>query len=437
MNEPNKWMANGFASLQWFIFLLASSLSIPIVIGQIFHLSPAEVAHLMQRTFFVVGISSFLQGWLGHRYPLSDGPAGIWLGIFVIMGEMAVDHGGSLKDTLRVLEGGMILCGGFLLIASVLRLLPKMLKVFTPMVTGSYLMMLSLQLSGVFLKGTLGIDEQGHINLLTFGLAFLVFFLVLSLTIWGKGWLKSYAVLIGIGVGWLSFMLVGWHGDGGASREWFQWPEVFAWGSPLFQSGMAVSAVMIALVLISNTVASMAAISQVLGEKEGLDPARLNRAGIMCGVANVLSAVFSTVGMVPLSVAAGFIQMTGQKKKLPYLIACGSIVLVSLIPALISLLVGLPSQIAYATMLASFGQMFGLGIHSVLKEPLNQRRTTILGITLSIGIGLMFLPASIFLAFPSVLRSFLSNGLLIGMVLCILLEQFWREKANCPDVRRV
>ena len=37
--------------LQWFIFLLANSIALPIVVGGLFHLTTEEIFYLMQRTF--------------------------------------------------------------------------------------------------------------------------------------------------------------------------------------------------------------------------------------------------------------------------------------------------------------------------------------------------------------------------------------------------
>lgn len=67
----------GIGAVQWFIFLLANCLTIPVIIGQVFLLSPDEISGSMQRTFFVVGHSSLLSGYLRHRLPISNGPAGI------------------------------------------------------------------------------------------------------------------------------------------------------------------------------------------------------------------------------------------------------------------------------------------------------------------------------------------------------------------------
>lgn len=57
-------------------FLLDSSEALPIVIGSIFEIRFAQVSGLMQCTFYVVGIPSFLQGMFGHKLPKMEGPAG-------------------------------------------------------------------------------------------------------------------------------------------------------------------------------------------------------------------------------------------------------------------------------------------------------------------------------------------------------------------------
>ena len=206
----NTKLDTGIGSLQWFIFLLANSLTIPIIVGQVFQLSPVEISGLMQRTFLVVGVSSLLSGWLGHRLPIPDGPAGIWLGVFTLMGQMAVAQGiGKAGGSLQLLEGAMLLTGVFLIIVGLTGWMNKLLKLFTPLVNGVYLTILGFQLSGMFLKGMIGVsDTSTKIQPGIVILSFVIFILVLALSVWGKGWLKSYAVLIGMVVGSIAFILL-------------------------------------------------------------------------------------------------------------------------------------------------------------------------------------------------------------------------------------
>ncbi len=135
--------------MQWFIFLLANSIALPIVVGGLFHLTTEEIFYLMQRTFFVVGISSFLQGWVGHRLPIADGPAGSWVGVFTVLAYATAGQD-QLHSTLQILELGMIISGVILIGLGVTGFIGRILFLFTPLVTGTFLLLLCLQLSGVF-----------------------------------------------------------------------------------------------------------------------------------------------------------------------------------------------------------------------------------------------------------------------------------------------
>ncbi|WEK54157.1 MAG: purine/pyrimidine permease [Candidatus Cohnella colombiensis] len=428
----------GIGSLQWFIFLIANSLTIPIIVGQVFQLSPLEISGLMQRTFLVVGVSSLLSGWLGHRLPIPDGPAGIWLGVFTLMGQMAVVQGvGKAGGSLQLLEGAMLLTGALLIIVGLTGWMNKLLKLFTPLVNGVYLTILGFQLSGMFLKGMIGVSDQSTtIQPGIVIVSFAIFILVLALSVWGKGWLKSYAVLIGIVVGTIAFILFFGSQPMPKTSSIISLPDVFAWGMPKLDTGMIVSSIMVTFVLISSIIASVAAMQQVFSEKanEGThDKAvrkegSLKSSGIISGIGTMLSSVFSTVGVVPFSVAAGFVRMTGQRRMRPFFIASIALAVISFFPKVYSLFAMLPGPIAYAAMLASFTSMAGIGISSVLREPLDQRRLTILSTALSLGTGVMFLPQVVFSALPTVLQYVFSNGVMVGMLVALIFEQIWRPQ---------
>ncbi|WP_106767398.1 purine/pyrimidine permease [Paenibacillus faecalis] len=429
-------ISTGIFSIQWLVFLIANSLMLPIVIGTIFQMSPEETIGLIQRMFFVVGLSSLLSAWLGHRLPIPDGPAGIWLGIFVLMGQLAVSQGGNQDETLRLLEGGMLVTGITVILIGSAKWMQKLLRIFTPLVTGVYLIMLTLQLSGTLLKGMIGVSDTGAPVLGTsVVISFSVFLLVLSLSIWGKGWMKSYAVLFGVIAGWIAYALVYGTGQAPASDSLIKFPQVFAWGLPTIDAGMFATAIMVAFVLISSVIACLVAMQQVVDDSGKKQTPRtgktspLDKAGIVSGFSNVLSSLFSTIGVVPLSISAGFVRLTGQIRLAPYYIACALLIIISFIPGIYSMLSLLPAQVANAAMLASFAQMIGIGIRSILKEPLDERRMTILGLALSFGTGVMFLPQSLFYGLPTIFQYLLGNGVMVGMLVALLLEQTWREKA--------
>lgn len=428
---------DSLGALQWFVYLLVYSIPIPIVIGGLYQLPAAEVEGLMQRTFLVAGITTVLQGLLGHRRPIVDGPAGIWLSVFVILGDMALRSGGDPANTLSLLTGGMMLAGVILLLIS--GVAHRIAGWFTPLVTGSFMLLLSIQLGGVFLKGMLG---AGHGPLTSSHalpglIAIGIFLFVFGLSVWGKGWWKSYAVLIGIAVGWLVFSCLGLQQMSAANLTWFRLPEVFLWGVPHLDLGMAVAVFPLILMLLSSTMAATESMDQVLEKQVGEDPKHVFRSTAVSGVTHLLSASFSTVGIVPLGGSAGYVRMTGHRRIAPFLVGGLIMACLSFMPAVIGVLTMLPAPVAYAVELAAFVPMVGLGVRAIMREPMTERRLTILGVTLLVGTSLLFLPADTFAAAPAIVQYIVGNGLLVGVLIVLVLERIWMEPDSKGKKSRV
>lgn len=424
-------------TMQWFVFLLASSVAMPIVIGSIYNMNFIEVSGLMQRTFLVVGLASFLQGWIGHRLPIMEGPAGIWVSIFSVMAITGNQQGVSSGETLRVLETTMIFTGVFLLLFGLFKVAQRILPVFTPLVTGTFFFLLTVQLSGTFLQGMLGLQQGGEsIQLTEAALAFITFFIVLGLSAFGKGWLSSYAVFIGIIIGWILHVFIrSGEKEITAEMQLVALPDWFAWGLPTFDGGAILIAFITAVILISNVVASVVAVNQSLGNKQTNTGTEINRGTTFLGINHGLAGVFSSIANVPLATSAGFISLTGQKNKRPFLYASILLVAIAFFPPIVSIISGIPASIANAALMATFVQLVALAINNVTAEKLDSRKGTIVGVSYLIGIGTMFLPTEVFQELPGIIQNLASNGLLIGTGLVILLEQLWKPDEATEQLR--
>ncbi|WP_394219035.1 purine/pyrimidine permease [Halobacillus trueperi] len=424
-----RFLDGSLETIQWFVFLLASAVALPIVIGSIFELNFNEVAGLMQRTFFVVGIASFLQGVFGHRLPIMEGPAGLWISIFAVMAYSGSQSGDNYMETLQVLQGTMIWTGIFLFLFGVFRLSHRVLFVFTPLVTGAFLFLLTVQLSGTFLQGMLGIQQSTEaVDGKQALVAFVTLALVIGLSVMGKGWLKSFAVLIGIGLGWVLYAIT-FNGNanetGGTAA--FSLPEIFAWGPPQLTWGALPLGFITAVILLSNLVASIIAVSHTVYGKPQYTYDQVNKGSSFLGINHGITAIFSAVANVSLASSSGFMQLTGQKRKRPFLYASLLLVLFSFFPPVVAFISGIPAPVANAALLATFVQLMGLGLSNMTSETLDERRLTILGLSFLLGIGLMFLPPEAFSGVPAILQNLLSNGLLVGTVLVIVLDRLWKE----------
>ena len=419
----------GLETIQWFIFLLANAVALPIVLGSIFQLDFQQVAGLMQRTFFVVGMASLLQGLIGHRLPIIEGPAGLWISIFSVMAVTGAQKGKTALEILQTIEAAILCTGFFLVLFGIFRLASKVMTLFTPLVTGAFLFLLTVQLSGTFLKGMFGIqDEVEAIHGLEAMLALLTFLIVLGLATFARGWLASYAVLIGISAGWLAYgLLLGSEESSGTESAVFAAPEWLAWGMPHFTFSILPVSFLLAVLLLSNVVASVAAVSQSVSGQAIYTGRQINRGSIQLGINHGIAGGFSTIANVPLATSAGFIHLTGQKRKAPFL--CASLLLAgaAFFPPLVTLISRIPSPIANAALFATFVQLMGLGLRNLTSAELDSRRLTIIGVSFLFGIGLMFMPLEVFAELPALFQNLASNGLLVGTVLVIVLEQVWKE----------
>ena len=424
-----------FSIIQWFVFLLANAVAIPIVIGPLFDMSSIEVMQLMQRTFFIMGVACFLQGWIGHKMPIVDGPAGIWVSTFAVFAGTISTATGSAENSLRLLEMAMILTGIFLMLFGLFKISGKIISIFTPLVTGVFLTLLTVQLGGTFLQGMTGVAEYAVIQIDATIVSFITFILVLVLSLFSHGWKKSYAVLIGIVVGWVVYELfIGTSSERPNGLQTISAPEWFAWGTPIWDWSLIPIALLTAVILLSNIVAALSAVTDVREEKARVSYGDMNRSSFTLGVNHGISGIFSGIAVITLASSAGFLKLTGEKRIRPFLIASAVLILASFFPSMIYYLAQIPAPIANAALLATFVELMGLGIKNLFSNRLDDRNTTIITVSLLIGSGLMFFPADSFSGLSDMVRQVVSNGLLVGTAIAVILEVIWKKPEQTAEI---
>jgi xanthine/uracil permease len=409
------------AALQWFMITLTSSLVVPLVIGEAFGLGRTETAHFIQATFFFVGAASLVQVMLGHRYPIIEGPAGMWWGIFLIVGNIGAASGMRYREVGQSLEMGLMIAGVILFILGMFGWINRLRRLFTPLVTGCFMTILPFTMSGTFVQGILGINQDGRIDT---GVA-IVSLCVLLLTIWLTQarwkWFRAFSVLIAVLAGWLAYVLLGWTEPVQLTGKWLSMPSILFWGTPRFDWGIVFISVLTGLILITNLITSIVVAAQAMEVEP--DVRTFNRGGQMTGVAHFLSGLGGVVGLVPLSITAGVIEMTGIASRLPFIVASLCVISLGFFPFIGLIFATIPAPVGYAVLFVTFTQLVGFGLRDLQKLKMDQRNVIMAGLSLMIGIGVMFLPARALDGLNPVLANLLGNGLIMGVLVAIFLEQ--------------
>ncbi|MFC7391812.1 purine/pyrimidine permease [Scopulibacillus cellulosilyticus] len=415
---------NLLSSIQWAVFILAGSIITPISVAAAFHFSPEETSALLQRTFFLVGATSLLQGLFGHKLPLMEGPAGLWWGVFLTYAGVAISSHSSIQGTLTSLELGLLASGLLFILLSCFNLIKYVRKLFTPTITGIYLVLLTIQLSGPFIQGILGI-EGNKMNWKVMLAAVLTLLLSIVFSRSKSRFLQNYSILLSLAIGWILYNLFGLKTNAPHVSQVFALPKIFVWGWPTFNLSIFITALLTTFLLLTNLLASVDAVKEVTHSNKKIN---LNMTGFVMGINQIIAGLFSAVGGVAISGSAGFILTTRIKERLPFLVGSAIILVMSFFPIVMNIFASLPDSIGYGTMFISMASIAGLGFKTFKASVNNESKVTVMSIAFMAGAGMMLIPSGALNMLPSTVSSLLTNGLVIGVIIAIILEQLFKEK---------
>lgn len=411
-----------FSSVQWFAFMMASVIIAPLSVGVAFQLDVEQMASLLQRSFFVIGLTSILQVLFGHKLPIIEGPAGVWWGVFLIYASVAVEIGDSTVIWQQLMMG-LIISGCIFIFLGAFNQLNRLITIFTPLVTATYLLLLIGQLSGPFLKGMLGIgyfDTSVNAKVALTSMTILTMSILFSKSRWT--WVGRYSILWSLMLGWALFYILGLTKPLAITNQGISiFPEVLPFGLPQFNLGMLITVIISTLLLLTNMLASIEAMNVVMNEKN--KPVRYRQSSIVMGINQMIAAIFSSMGNVPISGSAGFILTTKMKRKLPFIIGSLIMLSISFIPSLMIILASIPAPVGYATIFIAMANMGALGISELVKSQPSFQQLVIVGISLMVGLGVNYIPNEAVSHLPMSIRTIANNGLIIGVITCILLQK--------------
>lgn len=410
-----------FSSFQWLFFIFANTVVVPISIGAAFHLPSSVTEMTMRSSLILTGIASFVQGWKGHKYPIMEGHSGLLWGVMLNLGLTAPAIGLSYSQVGGGIATGFIAAGIVTLALAAMNLVSYVQRIFPPMVMTVYLFLLSFQLIFVFFKGMLGVTEDGTINLPVSLLSLGIVLLVSILKIKGSKNISNFSILIGMIVGWIFYAIL-FSDTTPKIQSANATFSMFPLGKPNLEFGIIAIAFFAGLLNLSNTFASLQAAAEVT--KIDDKPKQYRYSLIITGIFSMIAPVFGLVPYTPFTSSIGFLQSTQLYERKPFLIGGILLSLIGIIPPIITFLATMPITVGNAVLFVAYIQLFGTAFNSTKGQIFTSNTIFRIAAPVLVGVSLMNSSPTIFGNLPMYLQPFLTNGLIMGMVLSIMLEKF-------------
>jgi uracil-xanthine permease/xanthine permease len=408
-------MKNLLLGFQHLLAMYSGDILIPILIGASLGFSAKEMTYLISVDIFMCGVATLLQI---KRTPLTG------IGLPVVLGS-AVEYVTPLQNIghhfgIAYMYGAIIAAGVFIMLVS--KLFANLKRFFPTVVTGSLITLIGFTLIPVAFQNIGGGDATAK----SFGdptnliLGFSTALIIVIISIWGRGFVKQIAILIGIVVGYLMGIGMGEIGfKTVGSAHWFQIPQPFYFATPKFEWSSIVIMLLAAVTCMIESTGVYYALAELTGDD--LSENDLQRGYASEGLAAILGGIFNTFPYSTFSQNVAVVQLSGIKKNKPVYFSAFLLIILGLIPKVGAVAELIPNAVLGGAMLIMFGTVGIEGIKMLSRVEFTNNNIMIMAVSISLGLGVTVQPTLLHFL-PSTLQTILNNGLVVGSFSAIILN---------------
>ena len=403
--------------LQHLLAMYSGSILVPIMIASALKYSPEQMTYLISTDIFMCGLATLLQLQLRRHFgiglPVVLGVAFQSVFPLIMIGER---HGAG------AMFGALIVSGIFVMLIS--GIFSKIRQLFPPIVTGSVITTIGLSLIPVAI-GNMGnnVAKPTTNSLL---LASFTILIILFITIFTKGFIRSIAILIGLVAGTLLAAAMGLVDPHVVLQTpWLHLPQPFYFAAPKFYIADCVMMIIIAVVSLVESTGVYLALADITGES--LSETRLRNGYRAEGFAVFLGGIFNTFPYTGFSQNVGLVQLSGIKNRKPLYYTAAFLLLIGILPKFAAIAQLIPSPVLGGAMLIMFGMVATQGIR-MLSTVNFEGNQNLLIVAVSISMGVGFDSTKLFSSLPDMIQPFISNGIVMSTASAIILNLIFNHK---------
>lgn len=417
MKETNSRSA--VLGLQHLLAMYAGAVAVPLLIGTGLGFNEAQMTYLISIDIFMCGIATLLQlvvtRFFGIGLPVVLGCAIQAVSPLILIGT---------KSGISAIYGAIIAAGIFIVLIA--GIFSKIKVLFPPLVTGTVITVIGLTLIPVAITKIGGWDAAAAnfgdpTNLL---LGFVTIALIIGVQVFGKGFIRSIAVLIGLIGGTILAALLGLVDLSAiAHAPVFHLPQPFYFGLPTFDLWSIVLMIIISIVSLVESTGVYFALGDITERPiTGNDLKRGYRAE---GLAVILGGIFNTFPYTGFSQNVGLVQLSGIKTRRPIFFSAIFLIVLGLFPKVGAIAQIIPEAVLGGGMLVMFGMVAVQGMRMLSKvDFMNDKNLLVIAVSIGFGLGFNMMP-TLFSQMPETVQMFTGNGIVMSSLTAIVLNLFF------------
>ncbi|MDO4430762.1 MAG: nucleobase:cation symporter-2 family protein [Lonepinella koalarum] len=411
---------------QHLLAALGGIIAVPLVIGNVLKLSTADTIILVNAALLISGVVTIIQcrgiGPIGIRLPSVMGTSFTFVAAALAIGfseqGVAGIMGASLVGSLVMIIGSFFM--------------PYIRKLFPPVVTGTVVMMIGLSLIPVAVDWFAG-GQRSDAHYATpenLMMASFVLIIVVALVQWGKGIFSAAAIVIGMLVGYIIALILGWVSfEGVKNAQFFAIPQPLHFGLSFPISGIIGMSIAYLVTIVESSGNFLA-----LGNATKTDITGNHlRGGVLCdGLGSALAAVMSTTPFSSFSQNIGVISLTGVASRYVVGLTGALLVLAGLFPVFGALIVSIPLPVLGGAGLMMFAMIIAAGIQMLDNIQRSRRNGLIIAISIGCGLAVTTRP-ELLDKLPHFFKEVLGSGITVGSLLALILNLVLPEDKATPN----
>ena len=401
--------------VQHVLAMFVANIAPILIVANVAGLSEDQKAMLVQNAMFIAGIGTLVQLYplwkLGARLPIV---MGISFTFVTILSYVSATYGYAAAM-------GAVLVGG--LIEGTLGLFAKYWRrIISPIVAACVVTSIGFSLlivGATSFGGGSGSETFGSAQNLILGSVTLVCCLLFN--IFAKSYWKQLSVLFGLVVGYILAIFMGAVDFSDMNSVGVIALPQFMPFVPEFNLGAIIAVTLIFLVSATETIGDTSAMT-VTGLGRDVTDREISGSLACDGYMSSISSLFGCMPITSFSQNVGLIAMTRVVNRFTIMTGACVMILAGLVPVVGKLFATLPEAVLGGCTIMMFGTIVVSGIQMITRCGFNQRNTSIVALSLSVGIGFTEVP-EIFTIFPQMVQQvFANNCVAIVFVVAIILN---------------